>query len=368
MRVRELSSSLLGPCEKQKTSATLSLPSVWLQAGRQNGTEFDGLGLDWGRQAFNLAILEAFEKLLQQGPEEPASSSSRAQHQSRYQQASAAREGHGPSACAGKSIGSHCNDSGGVVAAVERGVAGGGASCLDGWRLRSRADVPWLFMSRRCCPVKGAAGPEKLPQEPGSRGASSIRGGAGPLFRFVQGPLLLVHCQSLLARDAIGGGRANHHSTVPRQKSRASQSAAELGRRSRPPAMPMPESIPTPGRPASSTPSACDRYLACRKKRPGASKVGHVWRTARVGGAETQGQLPLTDPVPKPTPDVVITCTRRVPLHDSRHELVHGTIATQCCWKLELKPWATRLELESQRPMWRLECDGSQLWTWRDST
>lgn len=119
---------------------------------------------------------------------------------------------------------------------------------------------------------------------------------------------------------------------------------------------------------ASSTPSACDRYLACRKKRPGASKVGHVWRMARVGGAETQGQLPLTGPVPKPTPDVVITCTRRVPLHDSRHELVHGTIATQCCWKLELKPWATRLELESQRPMWRLECDGSQLWTWRDST
>lgn len=181
-----------------------------------------------------------------------------------------------------------------------------------------------------------------------------------------------IHCQSLLARDAIGGGRAkhHHHGTVPRQKSRASQSPAKLGRGSHPPVMPMPmsESIPTPGRPASSTPSACDRYLACRKKRPGASKVGHVWRTARVGGAETQGQLPLTDPVPKPTPDVVITCTRRVPLHDSRHELVHGTIATQCCWKLELKPWPTRLELESQRPMWRLECDGSQLWTWRDST
>ncbi|KAH7274030.1 hypothetical protein B0J15DRAFT_459099 [Fusarium solani] len=223
-------------------------------AGRQNGTEFDGLGLDWGRQAFNLAILEAFEKLLQQGPEEPASSSSRAQHQSRYQQASAAREGHGPSACAGKSIGSHCNDSGGVVAAVERGVAGGGASCLDGWRLRSRADVPWLFMSRRCCPVKGAAGPEKLPQEPGSRGASSIRGGAGPLFR------------------------------------------------SRPPAIPMPESIPTPGRPASSTPSACDRYLACRKKRPGASKGG--------------------DPAPQPpatanlTPAAIVDGTSDAQIHD----------------------------------------------------
>lgn len=84
MRVRELSSSLLGPCEKQKTSATHSLPSVWLQAGRQNRTEFDGLGFDWGWQAFNLAILQTSEEL-QQGPEEPASSSSRAQHQSRYQ-------------------------------------------------------------------------------------------------------------------------------------------------------------------------------------------------------------------------------------------------------------------------------------------
>lgn len=48
------------------------------------------------------------------------------------------------------------------MAAVGRGVAGGGAPGLDGWRLRT--DISWLFMSRRCCcPLKNTASPEKLP-------------------------------------------------------------------------------------------------------------------------------------------------------------------------------------------------------------
>ncbi|CCT62485.1 uncharacterized protein FFB20_06122 [Fusarium fujikuroi] len=85
----------------------------------------------------------------------------------------------------------------------------------------------------------------------------------------------------------------------------------------------------------------------------------------RVGGAEAYGQLPLTDTVPKPTPDVV-------PLHDSRHGYGHGTSTTQngrhC--QLELKPSptpATNPELELRMLMWRLRFGDTQAWASTES-
>jgi hypothetical protein len=44
------------------------------------------------------------------------------------------------------------------------------------------------------------------------------------------------------------------------------------------------------------------------RKRPASGGLT-MSNLTRVGGAEAHGQLPLADTVPKPTPDVVITCT-----------------------------------------------------------
>jgi hypothetical protein len=168
---------------------------------------------------------------------------------------------------------------------------------VDGWRLRA---CPYAqeCTSHRCF------GSKKLPRR--SRGSSN--GGVGPLLGSVEDPFFLL--LQLITNDARGVPHLKActlHLSVMRKRLQIPYQSQSLC-----------------ASPTSTKDSSVTGPDGCRKKRPGVSRVDHL-ATARVGGADNQGQLPLMNTVPKPTPEVVITCTFKVPLHDSRHRLVHGT-------------------------------------------